>query len=172
MKIEEAIKEMRHGKVIFNSLFPEDKFRIEDGHLEVVNKEFPDGCHTSLNGDYITSDCWDVVEPEDPRTKGIHPGDKVYVIDWEDIYEPDDDWYAISIPKCITEKECLDIYFGYNDYVVKFADETTLVIQEVYKTVEEAQKVFKEKRKSCWESFHCDEMIEKLLKLKEMKDVK
>ena len=33
--------------------------------------------------------------------------------------------------------------------------------------IEEAQKVFKEKLKSCWESFHCGEMIEKLLKLKE-----
>ena len=172
MKIEEAIKEMRHGKVIFNLLFPEDKFRIEDGHLEVVNKEFPDGCHTSLNGDYITNDCWEVVEPEDPRTKGIHPGDKVYVIDWEDIYNAEDEWYSISIPKCITEKECKDIYFGYTDYVVKFADETTLCIDVVYTTVEEAQKVFEEKRKKCWEMFHCDEMIEKLLKLKEMKDVK
>lgn len=167
MKIEQAIQEMRHGKVIFNSLFPEDKFRIYEGHLEIINKSFPDGCHTSLNGDYITNECWEVVEPEDPRTKGIKKGDKVYIIDWEDIYEPDDDYYAISIPKCITERECKDIYFGYADYVVKLDNDDTLPIESVYKTVYEAQNAFNEKKKKLWEDFHCDEMIEKLLKLKE-----
>ena len=167
MKIEQAIQEMRHGKVIYNSLFPDDKFRIEYGHLEIINKDFPDGCHTSLNGDYITSDCWEVVEPEDPRTKGIKKGDKVYVIDWEDIYDADDEWYSISIPKCITEKECKDIYFGYADYVVKVDDDISHPIEVVYKTVEEAQEVFEKKKKELWEKYHCDEMIEKLLKLKE-----
>ena len=167
MKIEQAIQEMRHGKVIYNSLFPEDKFRIEYGHLEIINKDFPDGCHTSLNGDYITSDCWEVEEPEDPRKRGLKVGDKVYIIDWEDIYNAEDEWYSISIPKCITEKEIIDIYFGYTDYCVKFADGCALYVKEVFKTVEEAQEVFEEKKKNCWEKFHCDEMIEKLLKLKE-----
>lgn len=167
MKIEEAIQEMRHGKMVYNSEFPEDKYRIEYGHLEIVNRHFPNGCHTSLNGDYIDSDCWEVVKPDDPRTKGIHPGDKVYVIDWEDIYVPNDEWYAISIPKCITEKECEDISYGYTEYVVKFTDGTSNIVDIVYTTIEEAQKAFEEKKKNCWKEFHCDEMIEKLLKLKE-----
>ena len=167
MKIEQAIQEMRHGKVIYNSLFPDDKFRIEYGYLEIINKDFPDGCHTSLNGDYITSDCWEVVEPEDPNKRGIHSGDKIYIIEWEDIYSDDNVGCAISLPKTITEKECKKVELGYSGYKVECTDETSYYIDEVYKTIYDAQKYFDEWKKKLWKDYHCDEMIEKLLKLKE-----
>jgi len=61
MIFEEALPILRNGGRIKN-IHTDDEYALDEfGHLEIFNKNFPDGCHTSLNGDYIASDCWEVV---------------------------------------------------------------------------------------------------------------
>lgn len=65
MKFEEALKAMRTGKKVCNSNKPTDVYRMNDcGHLEIINDNFPDGCHSSINGDDIFGEDWEVVEDE------------------------------------------------------------------------------------------------------------
>ena len=63
MRFEEALKCMREGKKVCNSNKPTDVYRMNDfGHLEIINDNFPDGCHSSISGDDIFAEDWEVVE--------------------------------------------------------------------------------------------------------------
>lgn len=63
MKFEEALKAMRDGKKVRNLNKPTDVYLMNNcGHLEIINADFPDGCHTSINGDDIFAEDWEIVD--------------------------------------------------------------------------------------------------------------
>lgn len=65
MRFEDALKCMREGKKVYNSNKPTDVYRVNEfGHLEIINDNFPDGCHSSISGDDIFSEDWEVVEDD------------------------------------------------------------------------------------------------------------
>ena len=66
MRFEEALKCMREGKKVCNSNKPTDVYRMNDfGHLEIINDNFPDGCHSSISGDDIFSEDWEIIEKDE-----------------------------------------------------------------------------------------------------------
>lgn len=66
MKFEEALKAMREGKKVRNLNKPTDVYLMNDfGHLEIINDDFPDGCHTSINGDDIFIEDWEIVNEDE-----------------------------------------------------------------------------------------------------------
>lgn len=63
MRFEQVMPAMREGKKVYNSNKPDDIYRMDDyGHLEIINNDFPDGCHSSISGDDIFSEDWEVIE--------------------------------------------------------------------------------------------------------------
>lgn len=63
MKFEEVLKYMRKGKKVCNSNKPTDVYRMNEfGHLEIINDNFPDGCHSSISGDDIFTEDWEIVD--------------------------------------------------------------------------------------------------------------
>lgn len=61
MYFEEALKLMRKGYWISRGISGEN-FRLNDGHFEIVNEEYPDGCHTNVPGDDLSSDRWELTD--------------------------------------------------------------------------------------------------------------
>lgn len=68
MRFEQALQAMREGKKIYNSNKPADIYRMDDfGYLEIINDSFPDGCHSSISGDDIFAEDWEIIEDEQQR---------------------------------------------------------------------------------------------------------
>lgn len=63
MRFEEALQAMREGKTITN-INTGEKFRLYEGHFEVISEEYPNGCHTNVNGYDLAGDDWEIVEDE------------------------------------------------------------------------------------------------------------
>ena len=61
MRFEQALKAMREGKTITN-INTGEKFRLYEGHFEVISEEYPNGCHTNVNGDDLARDNWEIVD--------------------------------------------------------------------------------------------------------------
>ena len=64
MYFEEALNLMREGHVISRGI-PGERFRLYDGHFEIINKEYPDGCHTNVPGADLSSDTWELAAEEE-----------------------------------------------------------------------------------------------------------
>lgn len=64
MYFEEALKLMRKGCLITRGI-PGEYFRLNDGHFEIVNEEYPNGCHTNVPGDDLSSDRWELADKEE-----------------------------------------------------------------------------------------------------------
>lgn len=104
----------------------------------------------------------------------IKPGDKLYVIEDEELFGYDDDYYDISFPTKIVEKtvrEVEKVNVFQLSYVIWFNDATSRRPSAVYKTFEEAHDILIQQQKYLWESNDCDEILDKLLKIKNHLDL-
>ena len=63
MYFEEALQLMRKGYYISRGISGE-KFRLYEGHFEIVNDDYPNGCHTNVPGDDLSSDRWELADRE------------------------------------------------------------------------------------------------------------
>lgn len=100
------------------------------------------------------------------------PGDKFYVIEYEALFGWDDDYYDIIFPTEVKEKTVKEVNvpsFGY--YTLWFTDNTSRRPNEVYKTFEEAYDVMTKEMRKSWDNNDCNELIEKLLKVKNQLDL-
>ena len=44
---------------------PGERFRLYKGHFEIISEEYPDGCHTNVPGDDVSSDRWELADDEE-----------------------------------------------------------------------------------------------------------
>ena len=94
-------------------------------------------------------------------------GDKFYVIESEALFGWDDDYYDIFFPMDVLEKTVKEVKVlssGY--YTIWFTDNTSRKPDEVYKTYKEAYNEMMEQLKNYWKNNDCDDLLEKLLKIK------
>lgn len=95
-------------------------------------------------------------------------GDKVYVIrDAEICYH--DDFY-IGVADIIEEKTVTGISHNFtywSEFCYNFSNNEIANPQYVFATLEEARKALIALRKKDWEDYNCEEMLNKLLKIKE-----
>lgn len=99
-------------------------------------------------------------------------GDKFYVIESEALFGWDDDYYDIFFPMDVLEKTVKEVKVlssGY--YVIWFTDNTSRKSDEVYKTYKEAYNEMMEQLKNYWKNNDCDDLLEKLLKIKNRIDL-
>ena len=94
------------------------------------------------------------------------PGDKLFVIEDEVVYDPDDDYYGIYVPNKVKEKIVREVKCSDGYYVIWFTDDTSRICTRVYKTFDEANSVMRRKRKEIWEENNLNQMLETLLKIK------
>ena len=98
----------------------------------------------------------------------INIGDKVFGFRFETIYEPYDEFYSIYLPVGIKsfyvgKKE---IYCDGQFILSKCGD--YYHPDNLYYTKEEALEALHKKLKEEWQEYKCDEMIKKLLKVREI----
>lgn len=63
MYFEQALEWMRKGCMITRGI-PGEKFRLYEGHFEIINDDYPNGCHTNVPGDDLSSDRWELANTE------------------------------------------------------------------------------------------------------------
>jgi len=63
MYFEQALEWMRKGYMITRGV-PGENFRLYEGHFEIVNDDYPNGCHTNVPGDDLSSDRWELADRE------------------------------------------------------------------------------------------------------------
>ena len=64
MYFEQALSLMREGHIISRGVQGE-RFRLYEGHFEIISEEYPDGCHTNVPGDDVSSDRWELADDEE-----------------------------------------------------------------------------------------------------------
>ena len=64
MYFEQALSLMREGHIISRGISGE-RFRLYNGHFEIISGEYPDGCHANVPGDDLSSDRWELADEEE-----------------------------------------------------------------------------------------------------------
>ena len=93
-------------------------------------------------------------------------GDKVFALNFETIYEPDDEWYGIYLPVGVKSFYIAkqEIYCNGEFVLSKCGD--YYHPDNLYYTKEEALEALHKNLKKEWEEYKCDEMIKKLLRIR------
>lgn len=100
------------------------------------------------------------------------PGDNFYVIENEELFGYDDDYYDISFPMRVVEKTVKEVNVSSSGYyTIWFTDNTTRIPRDTYKTFEEAHDILIQQQEYIWKSNDCDEILDKLLKIKNQLDL-
>ena len=57
--------QIKNIKIIFLITITGERFRLYEGHFEIISEEYPDGCHTNVPGDDVSSDRWELADEEE-----------------------------------------------------------------------------------------------------------
>lgn len=98
----------------------------------------------------------------------VKKGDKLYVINWMDIYEPDDGVYAISLPvgvKSVVVEEKTEFC---TIKCIKTTDSCSRDSSDLYYTKDETEEESRKLLLECWEKYKCDKIIKDLLKIQKL----